>query len=75
MVSGTNALLAGNNRGMAVRYSVHADSREECAAAVDELCARLGAVPAMKPVRLTIADGRWLARAIAAVSREPAEQH
>lgn len=47
---------------MAVRYSVQADSREECAAAVDELCTRMGAEPTMKPVQMSI-DNRWLARA------------
>jgi hypothetical protein len=48
---------------MAVRHTVHADSREECAAALDELCTRMGAVPTMKPVRMSL-DRRWIARAV-----------
>ncbi|MFJ5151385.1 hypothetical protein ACIQCF_07315 [Streptomyces sp. NPDC088353] len=59
---------------MAKRFSVQADTREECAEGFDELCAKLGLVPLMLPRFLT--DGRWMARAVPAsqpAADQPAE--
>ncbi|MGW7786025.1 hypothetical protein [Streptomyces tricolor] len=49
---------------MAIRYGVQADTREECMRALEELCERLGARPALLPSD-TLGNG-WLARAVAA---------
>jgi hypothetical protein len=47
---------------MAIRFAVQASSREECLLGLDQLCAALGVVPAMKPTLLS--DNRWMARAV-----------
>lgn len=49
---------------MAKRFSVQADTREECVEGFDELCTKLGLVPLMPPRMLT--DSRWMARAVPA---------
>lgn len=47
---------------MALRFAVQADTRQECARGLEELCERLGLQPAMLPRLLT--DNRWMARAV-----------
>jgi hypothetical protein len=49
---------------MAIRYAVQADSKQECAQGLADLCARLGLVPAMLPAQL--GGDRWMARAVPA---------
>ncbi|MFB6955473.1 hypothetical protein ACFCYB_00195 [Streptomyces sp. NPDC056309] len=59
---------------MAKRFSVQADTREECIEGFDELCSKLSLVPLMLPQRLT--DSRWMARAVPApqaAAEQPAE--
>lgn len=55
---------------MALRFAVQADTRQECARGLQELCERLGLQPAMLPRLLT--DNRWMARAVPAPSKAPA---
>ncbi|MFB7736189.1 hypothetical protein ACFC08_17750 [Streptomyces sp. NPDC056112] len=47
---------------MALRFAVQADTQQECAQGLKELCAGLGLVPAMLPQLLS--DDRWMARAV-----------
>lgn len=49
---------------MAIRYGVQADTREECMAALHELCERLDARPATLPT--DVLGNGWLARAVPA---------
>ena len=61
VVSGTNALLAGNNQRMAVRITVQADDRDECASGFEVLLKALAglaveATPTLPPTRVTIAN-------------------
>lgn len=46
---------------MAKRFSVQADSHDECVEALEQLVAA-GLVPVMLPKYMT--DGRWMARAV-----------
>ena len=50
---------------MATVITVQADSREECAATLDWLCAAHGYTPRLPPMRSAGTD-RWIARATAA---------
>ncbi|MFF4791859.1 hypothetical protein ACFY2M_19320 [Streptomyces sp. NPDC001276] len=47
---------------MALRFTVQADTQQECAQGLKELCARLGLEPAMPPQQM-IGNG-WMARAV-----------
>ncbi|MGW5123277.1 hypothetical protein ACWEQ7_04280 [Streptomyces sp. NPDC004069] len=49
---------------MALRFAVQADTQQECAQGLKELCARLGLEPALQP-RQMIGNG-WMARAVPA---------
>lgn len=57
---------------MAVRFAVQADSEWECARGLEELCARLGLVPAMLPAQLS--GDRWMARAVPKTKTPTAEE-
>lgn len=46
---------------MAIRYSVQADTRDECVDGLEQLV-RFGLVPVMLPAYMS--DGRWMARAV-----------
>lgn len=52
---------------MTIRYSVQADTRDECVEGLERLVA-LDLVPVMLPAMVT--GGRWIARAVA---RPPAD--
>jgi hypothetical protein len=54
---------------MALRFAVQADTRQECARGLEELCERLGLQPAMRPTLLT--DNRWMARAVPTTKAPP----
>lgn len=56
---------------MGMRFAVQADSEQECARGLAELCARLGLRPVMMPRMLT--DDRWMARAVPGEPEAPAE--
>ena len=60
------------NAVMALRFAVQADTRQECARGLEELCERLGLQPAMLPRLLT--DNRWMARAVPATPKAPARE-
>ncbi|MFE4420418.1 hypothetical protein [Streptomyces sp. NPDC056817] len=47
---------------MALRFAVQADTQQECAQGLKELCASLSLVPSMPP-RQMIGNG-WMARAV-----------
>lgn len=51
-----------HTRCMQPAISIQADSREECARQLDDLCRVLAVVPTLKPTYF-FATGRWLARA------------
>lgn len=56
---------------MTIRYSVQAETREECVRGL-ELFVRMGLVPVMLPVR--VMDDRWMARAVPApMTKSPAD--
>lgn len=48
--------------GGVIRFSVQADTRDECVAGLEQLVA-FGLVPVMLPAYMS--DGRWMARAVA----------
>lgn len=68
---GTSAPVARHTAGMALRFAVQADSEQECARGLAELCERLGLRPAMMPRLLT--DDRWMARAVPTLKGPPAD--
>lgn len=57
--------------GMTIRYSVQAETRDECIAGLEHLVAS-GLIPVMLPVQ--VMEDRWMARAVPAPHRlaEPA---
>jgi hypothetical protein len=60
-------------RTVSIRYSVQADTRDECVEGLEHLV-QLGLVPVMLPVQ--VMDDRWMARAVPrppAVEDAPAE--
>lgn len=56
---------------MAIRVGVQADSEDECAEGLAQLV-DAGYVPVMLPRFLT--DGRWMARAVPAPAKAPADE-
>ncbi|MGW4825472.1 hypothetical protein ACWEP4_43015 [Streptomyces sp. NPDC004227] len=56
---------------MALRFAVQADTQQECAQGLRELCARLSLVTAMQPQQM-IGNG-WMARAVPKTKAPTAE--
>lgn len=48
---------------MPLAVTIHEDTREACAQALDVACTRLGLTAIMSPVRMAGSD-RWMARAV-----------